>query len=218
MAPAPPAVPTDTLDAGGWDLVEETTETVFEVSTTRIYAATRHYEDERTRTALREATGLDRTVRFFAATRLVFEPPLPPLVTPGMAGPILRTEVRRSFTDRLRERGLQNVERADSKRMRVADGRRARLTKYTATDPLADSDATVAAQSLPLECWVAVWTRSKTARVVTGGYPAVTLAEHFGIDAGGHTDADGHIEADSPLTRTRDEFHDEFLDLLRAVE
>ena len=71
MSRAPPAVPTDTLDAGGWELVEETTETVFEVSTTRIYAATRHYEDERTRTALRETTGLPTDVlRRVCARRL----------------------------------------------------------------------------------------------------------------------------------------------------
>jgi hypothetical protein len=211
VAPAPPAVPIDALDAGGWELVEETTETVFEVPTNQIHAATQRYEDTHTRTALREAAGLDRTVRFFAATRLVFEPPPPPGITPRLAAPTLRAEVRREFTDRLRERGLQNVDRAGSQRVRVADRRRARLTKYTATDPLADvGDGASTAQSLPLECWVAVWTRSKTARVVTGGYPAVTLAEQFAIDAGSHTDG--------PLARTRDQFRDEFLDLLRAVE
>jgi hypothetical protein len=208
--PAPPELPTAALDSGGWELADERVETVFELPTMQVRSATRRYEDEQIRAALRNATDgrLDRTVRFFAGTRLVFEPPLPPGVTPSMVAPTLRTEARQAFADRLRERGLVDVERGTSQRVRVAGRNRAHLTKYTAVDPLdGDVGESDAGDGLRLACWLAVWTRSESARVVTGGYPAAALATQFGLDA-----------TDGPLARTSESFREEFLSLLRDVE
>ena len=207
MTLAPPSVPESDLADGGWEFVDDTVETLFELVGVRIRGATVEYEDERTRESLHAATDgtVDHRVRFFAATRLAFEPSLPPGVTPSIVAPTLRSEAKRTFADRLRERGLTDIQQGRSERIRVADRSRARLTKYTAVDPLADvqgGDAT----DLPLECWIAVWTSSSDATVVTGGYPAVELVTQFGLDG------------PDLLARSPDSYRDEFVSLTRTVE
>lgn len=198
----PPAAPEADLERGGWEQTEIQRETLFEMPAMRIRGVTRRYEDQQTRDALRTATDgkLDQQLRFFAVTRLSFEP-LPPGVTPAMFAPTLRSEARRTFKKRLEEQGLIDIEEGATERIRLPDRSRARLTRFSATD-LLDGDE----GELPLECWVAVWTSSGTARVVTGGYPAVTLGSHFELDA-----------EDGPLTVSPDEYRREFVSLLRGV-
>lgn len=206
MTPSPPSVPESALDDGGWAFVDESTETLFELAGMRIRGTTVEYEDERTREALRDATddALDHRIRFFAATRLAFQPPLP-AGTVSMVAPTLRREANERFADRLRERGLVAVEQGRSERIRVADRTRARLTKYTAADPL-DGPSDDAGTDLPLACWIAVWTGSSDATIVTGGYPTVELATQFGLDG------------PDLLARSPDSYRDEFISLTRDVE
>lgn len=196
-----PVVPTDRLDRDGWTLAEECTETVFELPTMRVRGSTRRYEDDRTRRALAEATGANvkQPVRFVAVTRLTFEPPLPPGIRPAMFAATLGTEARRAFADRLRERGLEDVTRARRERLRLPDRTQVRLWKYTATDPSPGFGG-----ELDLECWVGVWTRSRAAFVVTGGYPAVALESLVS----------GTAESDV-LARSPAQYRDAFFELLR---
>ncbi|MEF8814237.1 MAG: hypothetical protein V5A55_10535 [Halovenus sp.] len=204
-APSPPGVPEVTLREEGWEPVEESVETLFESPTMRIRGATLRYDDVRTREALREATdgALDVPVRFFAATALGFEPSPPPGVSPTMFAPTLRTEARRAFAKRLRDRGLRNVEKQGSERVRVGRRTRARFSAFAAEQPLEG----LGAGTLPLECWVGVWTDGSEVRVVTGGYPAVQLSTHLDIGA------------DVPaLTRSQGAAREEFFSLARAVE
>jgi len=200
--PAPLELPEDQRDAGGWKLVEESVETLFELPGVRVRGTMRRYEDERTRAALREATdgAIDHQIRFVATTRLGFEPPLPPGTMPKMLLPTLLPEARRSFADRLRDRGLTDVSRDGTERIR-GDGRtRIRLTRYSATDPVSGAD-----RELPLECWLAVWPGDPIA-VVTTGYPATSLASGFGRDTG-----------EPSLTRGGGDYRQAFLSLLRAL-
>ena len=199
--PTPPELPTETLSDGGWIQVEVSVETLFEMPVMAVTGATVRFEDERTRRLLREATGgrVDQQIRFFAGTTLGFDPPPPPGVSPTMFAPTLRSEVRRQFARRLRERGLEDVQRQRTERLRV-DGNRAKLTQFRAADTIDD-------RRLPLECWVAVWTDRSDVKLVTGGYPDCPLADVF--------DLDGQNEA---LTRPGTEYREEFLSLLRAVE
>lgn len=199
----PPAAPENSLETGGWELAEEYTETVFELPAMRVQGVTRRYEDERSRARLRERAGgdLEHPVRFFAVTRLVFEPPLPPGVGTAMVAPTVRSEARKAFARRLEERGLEDVTRDRSERFRLPDRTSVRLWRYTAADPLPQLDS-----ELPLECWVAIWTGSDALFVVTGGHPTVALASLF---------------PDAPeseaLTRSPSEFRDAFLELLRET-
>lgn len=208
--PSPPGVPEATLREEGWERVDESVETLFRLPAMRIRGATIRYDDTRTRDALREATdgAVDRPVRFFAATALEFEPPLPSGTSTTMALPTIRSEVRRTFADRLRERGLVDIERDRSERMRVGNRTRVRLAAFRATDPLSGTANTdLAADRLPLECWVGVWSADEGVRVVSGGYPAVQLQTQFAL------------ETDDPgLLRGQPEAREEFFSLVRAVE
>lgn len=199
--PAPPTLPTAKLDQRGWRRAQESVETVFSLPAMQVRGATVRYEDDRTREDLGEASDgdVDISVRFLAATRLAFQPPLPPGVTPKMVEPTLRTEARTRYSDRLEERGLVNIDRDGSQRIRIGD-KRARVTKFTATMPLERAD-------LPLTCWIAVWTPRAGPTVVTGAHPARGLADHFGLD----TDSES-------LNRSEADYREEFFSLLRAVE
>ena len=199
--PTPPELPTEALSDGGWVAVEESVETLFEMPAMTVTGATVRFEDDHTRRVLREATDgrIDRQIRFFAGTTLGFDPPPPPGVSPTMFAPTLRAEVRRQFARRLRERGLEDVERQRTERLRV-NGNRAKLTQFRAADSIDD-------RRLPLECWVGVWTDRADVRVVSGGYPDRPLADVF--------DLDGPHEA---LARSGTEYREEFLSLLREVE
>ncbi|WP_267162381.1 hypothetical protein [Halovenus salina] len=200
--PAPPTVPTSQLDEGGWERTELSTETIFSLPTVQIRTATVQYADTAAAEALTETRGeeFDGLLRFFAASRLAFDPPLPPGVTPAAIGSMLRKEARRTFKKRLRERGLVDIERDGSQRLRVGNRRRAQVTKFAAAMPLSDG-------RLPLACWVAPWTTSDDALIVTGGHPQVGLAEFFGL------------ETDDPrLTRSPSAYREEFFSLLRGVE
>jgi len=199
---SPPAVPEDILDSGGWTLVDEQTETVFELPTVRVRGVTRRFEDERSAAALAEAGyDTDHPLRFFAVSRLAFEPSLPPGVGTSMVAPTVRTEARKAFAKRLRERGLEDVSRDRRERFRLPDRTRVRLWRHTATLP-----SERLAADLPLECWVGVWLLSEAVFVVTGGHPTVALASRLPETA----DAD-------PLTRSSGEFREDFFELLRAT-
>lgn len=198
----PPAVPEDTLEENGLALVDERTETVFELPTMCVRGVTRRFEDERSVEALTAAGyDIDHPVRFFAASRLVFEPPLPPGVGKSMVLPTVRTEARKAFARRLRERGLEDVSRDRTERFRLPDGSRVKLRRHTARLPSAQLDA-----GLSLECWIAVWTLSDALCVVTGGHPTVTLESRLSAA----------VESDV-LARSPGAYRDEFFELLHET-
>jgi hypothetical protein len=200
MATAPdyPAVPAEKLD--GWELVEESVETVFQLPGAQVVGATRQYEDERLRGAVREVTddSIDHQWRFFAATRLGFDPMLPPGTMPSMILPTMRSEAKKTFKDRLRSRGVEDIERGRRERVRVRSGSRARLVRYDGVDP--------AAGGVPVAGWVGVWNDGTDFFVVTGGYPVRPLSEVLDLD-----------ETRDGLDRTGTTAQNEFLDLLRDV-
>lgn len=195
--PTPPSISSNSLEEGGWARADESVETLFQLAAVRVRGATVQYEDERTRRALSDATGgaFEQSVRFFAGTRLAFEPSLPPNAFLVVA-PMVEREARRTFTGRLRERGLAEVERDGSQPVRVGN-RHASATKFTAVNPELD---------LPLSCWVAVWTDSAGGTVVTGGHPSVALASHLGLET-----------TEETLHRSGESYREEFFSLLRSV-
>jgi hypothetical protein len=193
-----PHVPDAKLD--GWDLAEESVETVFQLPAARVVGATKQYEDGRLRTAVRDVTdgGVDHRWRFFAATRLGFDPMLPPGTIPSMILPTMRSEAKKTFKKRLGSRGVKDIERGRRERVRVRSGNRARLTRYDGVDPIAGG--------VPVTGWVGVWNDGTDFFVVTGGYPSRPLSDVLDTDETG----DG-------LARTASESQGELLDLLRDV-
>jgi hypothetical protein len=199
--PAPLTLPADVCDQRGWELAEQSTDTLFQLPTARIQGTTVRYDDDRTRTALKAATDdqIDHPIRFFATTRLSFEPSLPTGTGPTMIMPMLLSNARQNFKRRLGERGLVDIDREGTERVRLRDRTRVRLTRYSARD------ADVGGRDLPLECWLGVWA-DETVAMVTCGYPTVSLAEQFDLET-----------TDAALTKGGQTFREEFHSLLREL-
>lgn len=196
---ADPQYPTvETPD--GWELTEEAVETLFELPTMSVRGATRRYEDRATGADLAAATDphYEETLRFFAATRLAFEPGLPLGTLPASVLPSVRQQARQSFKRRLRDRGVSRVSRGRSERLRV-DGSRVRARSYTGTVD------TPAGYELPVEGWIAAW-HDDDFFVVTGGYPDGRLADIFETE-----------DAGAQLSVPPRNYRDDFFDILRGV-
>ncbi len=193
-----PSLPAEKLTE--WELTDETVETVFQLPGAKVVGATRQYEDVETRAAVREATdgAIDHQFRFVAATHLGFDPMLPPGTLPSMILPMMQSEARKTFEQRLNSRGVENIQRSRRERIRVRSGNRARLTRYEGTDSILED-------GLPVTGWVGVWNDGTDFFVVTGGYPGVPLADALGVDA------------EKPLSRTPDEAEKTLFDVLRDV-
>ncbi len=202
--PAPPVVPEDDLAATGWELVEESVETMAQLPAMQVRGTTLEYDDLRMRSALEAATDgeLSHRIRFFAATRLGFRPQLPVGVTAAMVGTQIRSAATDKFIDRLESHGLTDIDRQDSTRLRVNNGKRARLKRFRAIDPFEGTEAT-----LPLDCLIAIWTDRKEAMILTAGYPAVSVSERTGLE-----------DADDVLSTPSETLREEVISLLKAVE
>jgi hypothetical protein len=110
----------------------------------------------------------------------------------------MQSEARKKFRKRLENRGVTDVKRSRTERVRVRSGNRARLTRYDGTDPILDG-------GLPVTGWVGIWNDGTDFFVVTGGYPGVPLDDAFGLE-----NAEG-------LSRSPNEAQTELLNLLREV-
>ena len=193
--------PLERLEAGGWELVEESTETLFELSAAHVEGRTRIYEDAALRRTVREATGADRLCRFFFATAVEFSPPLPLGVAP-LIKPTLANEARQEFADDLGERGFVNVDRGRTRDGRIDSGARARLTDYRAVYPIRTGDLSV---DLRVRGLLAVWLEDGF-HVAGGVYPESGLADLLAdaeVDVGGEPDGSRYRE--------------ELLELIRAT-
>ncbi|PSP41925.1 hypothetical protein BRC68_13480 [Halobacteriales archaeon QH_6_64_20] len=207
-----PSVPDERLAEGGWTLVEETSETRFEMPTMRVVGYTRLYEDAELREATRERTGIDRPWRFFFAARLAFEPPLAPGIGPAMVYGSVSTEAKREFATDLESRGFRDVSRSRGGRIRTETDDRASLTKYDASyrlDPAGEGASIENAtrddrRTLPVTGWLAVWVHENAFRLAGGAYPERSLASVLDV-------ADERLESGSTAYR------EELLDLVRAV-
>jgi hypothetical protein len=162
-------LPEDRLEAGGWSLVEETSETLFRLPTARVEGDTRIYEDRGLRERVEAATGFDRMWRFFFATDVHFEPPLAPGIGPAMILPTVISEARREFAGDLRERGFTNVERTRTERIRTRSGERVRLQGFGAKLPTRGELEGV--DAITVTGWLGVWTVGGEFRVAGGAYP-----------------------------------------------
>ncbi|EMA47873.1 hypothetical protein [Halococcus saccharolyticus] len=199
-----PSVPDESLAESGWELTEDTTETVFQLSAVQVEGHTLVYEDADRREAIESASDgdLDGPWRFFFATRLTFRPPLAPGVGPTMIRPAVVAEARRTFVDRLEDRGFHTIDRGRTERMRTEGGNRARLTKYTARHAIASNDHD---GEIAIEAWLAVWIHEGSFRIAGGAYPTQgfdSLLAALGVEYTFDPAAD----------------REELLGLLRAVE
>ena len=198
-----PSVPASRLD--GWTRTDASSETVFSLPTAKVVGHTVVYEDSALRGAVREATdgAVDRTWRFFFATRLSFTPPLPPGVGPMAVLSTVRSKAESEFADILAERGFRDVSSGGQQRLRVDSGDRARLRNFSATLDAPCPDGTT--RELPLEGWLAVWTTGGEFRLAGGAYPTRPLGDALDIDLPAVPSEPGA-------------FRDDLIGLIRGVE
>lgn len=171
----PPAPSVPDLDERGWVLDEEREEVRFELPTMRVLAHTLVFSDDALRDRVREATGVDRAWRFFFATRLGFEPPLPPLTGTASVYGSVRREARNAFVDDLERRGIDRIERGRTERMRTEAGDRVSLTRYRGRYRLEPEDVDESVD-VPVAGALGVWTHDGSFRLAGGGYPSQSLA------------------------------------------
>jgi len=156
--PAFPRVSDDRL--APWTAVERKRETLFEVSKVRVRAATVVYEDREMRERVVEATGVDRTWRFFFASRLQLRPATK--VSRALTR-LVTNRARSGFPDQLRARGFTDVEGRGDREFRVGSTD-ATLCEYDATV----NTGTVA---LAVDGWLAVWPDDGAFLLAGGAYP-----------------------------------------------
>ncbi|SEO78776.1 hypothetical protein SAMN04487948_105141 [Halogranum amylolyticum] len=189
-----PAVPTELLD--GWRLVDERTETPFDVTFVTVTAHTTVYEDPDLAAALREQTGVDGPGRFFLTSHVVLRPQPP---ESEALRRLVTDRVAQDFAGRLRDRGFTSVEQTSQRSFSV-DGADARLAAYEGAYPLGDG------VELRVQGWLAVWQVDGDFLLAGGAYPT-----HVHDPAGETTDA-----VREQLSPQR--FRDELFELIRAVE
>jgi len=215
----PPTVRTDRL-GDGWERVEASVDRLFDAGGVDVWGHTLVFEDTALRAAVREATdgAVDQSWRFFFATRLRFRPPLAPGVGLAMVLPTVKSEAVRSFVADLRGRGIEDLDRGRTERVRTGSGDRVRMRQLTGRVDLADSAADLAAadtaaadtvaadgRSVLIEGWVGAWTDGAI-YLAGGAYPTARLDAVFGVE-----------DDSSPLARSREHYRSSFFDLVRAV-
>ena len=166
----PPSIPEDRL--ADWRQAGDLSDTPFAAPGLTVTARILLYEDDRLRAAVRERTGVDRSWRFFLATRLELTPSPP--VTGALRG-LVASRASRGFADRLEDRGFESVERTERRSLRVGDDD-ARLFGY-------DARCRVDGVSLSVDGWLAVWAPDRSFRLAGGAYPIAV------VDGGETTDA-----------------------------
>jgi hypothetical protein len=111
-----------------------------------------------------EDVAVEGVDRFAFASALSFDVPLPPGLAPTVR-PMVVSAAEGAFADRLRERGLANVDRHRRERFRTDAGRRGRLRRVTA-----EYDRDGDSPPVPVEGWLATWAVDGQFRVAGGAY------------------------------------------------
>lgn len=223
-----PVVSKERLDAGGWTMTDDATETMFEADlgmvTVTATGHTRTYEDAALRTEVSEKTlgHIDFAPASFFATRVEFSPDLADL--PGGEAVLrdrLEREAKDEFEAHLRDLGLTDVREVGSAETTVDTGETASLTEFDATYSFeefslsmeGDVELTLPGGSLPIGAWLAVWRHGDYYLVAGGGYPAENYVDEIERSITDGIDVTVSID----LGLTPGAYHDELLGLLKSV-
>ena len=228
-AVAPPSVPQENLDDGGWTLREETDdETVFEetysVVTVEAVATSRTYADAVLREQVRTDTlgTVDTDLALFSATRVDIAPAVDELgpVQSEVAG-----EIRDHAVSQLRQQldaaGIQGLEETGTDTLSVAGGHEADLVELQGTYPVSDitfpvqegTTITIEGGALPIEAPLAVWAADGNYLIAGGAYPAGNFTRETESTL---SDAIS-VSVDVDLGLTPDAYREELLGLVTAV-
>lgn len=228
-AVAPPDVPRDVLDEGGWELQAETNdETVFEDKygpvSVEAAATSRTYADAALREQVRSDTlgTVDTALSLFSATRIDMAPSVDQL------GPVqsevtnrIQDNARKQLRQRMTENGITDVERTGTDTIDVAGGATADLTELSGVFPVEDiqfpvreqETITIEGADLGVKALLAVWAADGNYLVAGGAYPAENFVRETTTDL---SDAIT-VSIDVDLGLTPDAYRQELLELVTGV-
>jgi len=226
--PQPPSVPVDEADAD-WAIDRRRSGTFSDsVMGVTSKGTTLAYVDEGLSAELEEKTlGADvGDLRLFFASRIEYRPSIDSLpfgVGRSVVVGATESNARERFERRLREAGVENVERRETRSVDIDDGPTADLLVYDAEYPFegfeldaGDAIISVDGDSVAVEGFLAVWyTTDPDSTLVVG---AVNPAENYEQTVERRLSEAIDLTLDVDLGLTPAAYREGSLDLLRAVE
>ena len=190
---APPDVPEDALDEGGWALQEEESRKVFEEDygpvTVVAKAHSLVYTDDELASRVETDTmgSVTGTFATFAATRVKFSPDLTSLPeSVGRERLVDQVEAnsKEQFQQRMRDAGLSDVAEVETGEMQVDTGETARYTGYEAAYEVSEfsfdlpngDPMTIDVEAIGVAGDLAVWVHEDSVLIAGGAYPAENFA------------------------------------------
>jgi hypothetical protein len=171
-----PAVPSERLD--GWRETDVTTEQAFSTPIVTVYTHTVVFEETAVRTEIKATTGYDHPWQFFFVSRIRLDPQRDPGT---MLTKLVRRKAAAGFTDRLADRGIEQVTERDRHEQPIGDAP-GLVVSYRGVvrrsiSPADGSDTEIAGDpsallSLPITAVVAIWAAGGDYHVAGGGVPA----------------------------------------------
>ncbi|MXR21799.1 DUF6517 family protein [Halobacterium bonnevillei] len=190
---APPQVPQDELDEGGWTQTDRSEDTVFDEDygpvTVTAKSTTLTFEDEELAAEVTEKTldQIDGRLAIYSASHINFSPDLNNL--PGSVG---REEVisevesaaKEQFKAQMEDNGLENVTETGEEAFETDSGASPGLTTYSAEFPVGTLEYDTGGETLGIDVGaievagdLAVWNVGDYVVVAGGAYPAENFAK-----------------------------------------
>ena len=182
-----PAVPSEGL--AGWRETDTTIEQAFSTPIVTVYTHTVVFEETEARARIRAETGCDHPWQFFFVSRIRLEPRREPN---AMLTQLVRRKAADGFTDRLADRGIEQVAERDRREraigeatgqivtygglvrrsIQVADDGDTPAAADADSDAITDDDRSTALLAVPITAVVGIWAAAGDYHVAGGGVPA----------------------------------------------
>jgi len=227
---APPEVPDEQLDEGGWEQTDRTEETVLDESygpvNVTAKSTTLTFSDTALASAVSEKT-LDRiegTMAIYAASHINFDPNLnnlPAGVGTKEVVSEVETQARSQFEQQMRDQGLENVERVGEAEFTTDSGKSPGIATYRGEFPVGTIEFEADGETFTLDVGaievagdLAVWNEGDYVVVAGGAYPAENYADTVSRDL---SDAIT-VTVDVDLGLTPDAYREETRSLMAATK
>jgi len=166
-----PAVPSEGL--AGWRETDTTIEQAFSTPIVTVYTHTVVFEETEARARIRAQTGCDHPWQFFFVSRIRLDPRREPN---AMLTQLVRRKAADGFTDRLADRGIEQVAERDRRERAIGEATGLIVTYgglVRRSIQVADGDdRSTALLAVPITAVVGIWAAAGDYHVAGGGVPA----------------------------------------------
>lgn len=228
---APPEIPQEKLDSGGWERTGEETGTVFEepygpVTVTGVQH-TLQYADEALQSAVAERSLGEVQADFavFFASHIDFSPNLDNLPAGVGREEILartRSTAREQFKQQMRDQGLQDIEKTGEGSIEIDTGETAETDKLNAVFPFQgitfdvteEESVEIPAAEIDVAATMAVWHHGDFVIVSGGAHPT----ENFATSVDEDLSEGVSVSVDVDLGLQPDTYREEIRGLIASVQ